>query len=170
MTLATFLVVAAVILLIAVVGLLIHLSSHGDLPALQAKLVAIDVNAFRNLLDPSEEIFLRQSLTASEFRQVHRLRMLAAIEYVWFAARNAGILIRIADAVRTDVAPSTDSTASSLIENATQLRLYAATALPRFALSMAIPGWVPAGMRVPEMYESISRQMIVLGCLQLPAR
>src|SRR5262245_17484957 len=47
-----------------------------------ADLHAIDVEAFRNLIDEDEEAYLRNHLPAREFRRVHRERMLAAVEYV----------------------------------------------------------------------------------------
>lgn len=170
MMLAAVLIIVSAIVLIAVVGLITHLSSRGNVGELQSKLVPIDVNAFRNLLEPSEEAFLRENLAAPTFRQVHRLRMRAAMECAWSASRNAGMLIRIAEAARSDSDPSVVKAAETLIDNATHLRLYAMGALPRFGVSLLLPGVGLAPSRMPEMYESISRQMVILGCLTLPAR
>ena len=60
-------------------------------PALQIR--PVDVGAFRNLMDPEEEQFLRENLTKSDFRRIHRERLRAAIEYAGCAAWNAAILL-----------------------------------------------------------------------------
>ena len=56
---------------------------------------AVDVDAFRNLVDPDEEEFLRTSLPPAEFRRIQRERLRAAVEYVSCAAQNAAILLRL---------------------------------------------------------------------------
>lgn len=66
---------------------------------------AVDVEAFRNLVDPDEEEFLRTNLPPAEFRRIQRERLRAAVEYVSCAAQNAAILLRVADAGRRSPIP-----------------------------------------------------------------
>src|SRR5580704_8419291 len=66
----------------------------------------VDIDAFRNLMDPEEEEFLRLNLPSGEFRAVQRERLQAAVDYVQSTAHNAAILLRLGEAA----ARSTDTT------------------------------------------------------------
>src|SRR5712691_12037124 len=55
------------------------------------RLRAVDLEAFRNLVDPKEEEFLHDNLPPGEFRAIQRERLRAAIEYIRCAAQNATI-------------------------------------------------------------------------------
>ena len=67
---------------------------------LQGRTTAIDMAAFRNLVDPQEEKFLRDNLPPKEFSSIQRQRTRAAIVYVRCAAQNAAILLRLGEAAR----------------------------------------------------------------------
>ena len=58
---------------------------------LAAQIQPIDVEAFRNLVDPAEDDYLRRRLPASDFRVVRRERLRAMAAYVQLAGRNAAI-------------------------------------------------------------------------------
>src|SRR6478736_6408117 len=101
MTLAVFFVILSALALVALVLLAKgHWFSRAVAGAHPLELQPIDVDAFRNLIDESEEAYLREKLPPLEFRRVHRERMLAAVDYVRGAYRNAGILVQIAQAAR----------------------------------------------------------------------
>jgi len=131
---------------------------------------AVDVEAFRNLVDPDEEAFLRAYLPPAEFRRIQRERLRAAVEYVSCAAQNAAILLRLADAGRRSSDPATAQAAEKLVDNAIRLRLYASLAIPRLYLGMILPGAHISPIRVAESYEQITRLVVLLGCLQYPTR
>ena len=57
--------------------------------------------------------------------------MFAAAEYVRGAVRNAGILIRLAEAAKNDPDPAVSAAAEKLLDNALDLRLYAFQVVPR---------------------------------------
>lgn len=169
MTLALIVIVASVLALIAILFLAKgRLSAGGNLDELAAQLRPIDVDAFCNLIDEREEQFLRERLPAREFRSIHRKRMLAAVEYVWGAAQNAGILIRLAEAAKHDSDPEVVAAAENLLENAFQLRLYSFQVVPRLYASMLMPSLGHAPYSIAEKYEAASRQMVTLRCLQSP--
>jgi len=130
----------------------------------------IDVEAFRNLVDPDEEEFLRTNLAPAEFRRIQRERLHAAVEYVSCAARNAAILLRLADAGRHSSNPATAEAAEKLVDNAIRLRLYAVHAIPRLYLRMILPGARISPVRIAESYEQMTRLVVLLGCLQYPTR
>jgi hypothetical protein len=101
---------------------------------------AVDVEAFRNLVDPKKEKFLRTNLTPAEFRRIQRQRLRAAVEYVSRAAQNAAILLPLADAGRRSSDPATAEAAEKLVDSAVRLRLYAIQAITRLYLRMIFPG------------------------------
>jgi hypothetical protein len=142
----------------------------GDLDELAAQLRPIDVNAFRNLIDEREVTFLRERLPAGEFRSLHRERMLAAAEYVWGAARNAGILIQLAETSKAAPDPTVAAAAENLLENALRFRLYAFQVVPRLYLSALLPSVNHAPQAIVEQYDLMSRQTVMLQCLWAPAR
>lgn len=152
-------------------GLIIYLLrgarvKGSNLSEIAAQLRPIDVNAFRNLIDEGEERFLRKSLPAVEFWPIHRERMLAATEYVMSAAKNAGILIRLAEPATQDSDPLVVSAAQELLESATEVRLYALQVVPRFYVSMLLPWVGHSPYSLAERYAAMSRQMVTLGCLR----
>jgi len=131
---------------------------------------AVDVEAFRNLVDPDEEEFLRTNLPPAEFRRIQRERLRVAVEYVSCAAQNAAILLRVADAGRRSADPATAEAAEKLVDNAIRLRLYASLAIPRLYLGMILPGAHIAPVRIAESYEQMTRLFVLLKCLQYPTR
>jgi hypothetical protein len=128
----------------------------------------VDVDAFRNLIDPAEEDYLRRLLVPTDFRKIQRERLHAAAEYVGGAAHNAAILMRLAEHARQSPDTATAEAAEKLIANAIQLRLYALQAVPRLYLGMVFPGARGSSIRIVERYEAITRQVVMLG-LQYPA-
>jgi hypothetical protein len=74
---------------------------------------AVDIEAFRNLVDPKKEKFLRANLSPAKFRKIQRQRLRAAVEYVSCAAQNAAILLPLADAGRRSPDPATAEAAES---------------------------------------------------------
>ncbi len=164
-----------VIICLAALFLMVYLakgrhSSQGNLDELASQLRPIDVDAFRNLTDERDSQFLRERLPAAEFRSIHRERMLAAADYVWGAARNAAILIRLAEAARQNEDSSIVATADSLLANAIRLRLYAFQAVPRLYLGALFPGAKITPEFMSETYGTMTRQVIMLGCLRYPTR
>src|SRR6266567_6841892 len=96
MTLAVILVVAAALALVLIFGVTVSRSlqiSAGT--SLAGRIQPIDVDAFRNLIDPAEDEYLRRRLPAPEFRVVRRERLRAMAAYVQIAGRNATCLARM---------------------------------------------------------------------------
>jgi hypothetical protein len=171
MTIALILVVVAFLAL----GFLIKLTKGRALTAEVLEnptqhIRAVDIEAFRNLVDPDEEEFLRTNLPPAEFRRIQRERLHAAVEYVSCAAQNAAILLRLADAGRRSSDPATAEAAEKLVDNAIRLRLYASLAIPRLYLGMILPGAQISPVRIAESYEQMTRLVVLLGCLQYPTR
>ncbi len=73
-------------------------SSVNGVEDLAGRTRPVDLEAFRNLVDASEEDFLRASLSRREFRAVQRERTRAAVEYIRNSAHNAACLLRLGEA------------------------------------------------------------------------
>lgn len=163
--------------LIGLVGLILvlylaagHRRTPGGLDGIASRLRSVDVNAFRNLIDERERLFLRDHLPGREFRSLHRERMWAATEYVWCAARNAGILIQVAEAARRDRDPAVAAAAEKLLDNAMRLRLYAFEIMPRLYLSMWFPEASLRTQSIADRYDNMTRQVVTLACLHQPTQ
>jgi hypothetical protein len=170
-------IITLILVLIAflALGVLIRLAKGGASPSKLLEnpaehIRAVDVDAFRNLVDPGEEEFLRTHLAPTEFRRIQRERLRAAVDYVSCAAQNAAVLLRMADAGRRSPDPATAEAAEKLVDNAIRLRLYAFQTIARLYLGMILPGARISPVRIAESYEQMTRLVVLLGCLQYPTR
>jgi|SRR5579863_5539984 len=168
----TITITVVTIALLALLSLLWLAKGHASGSAVRENparhLRSVDVEAFRNLIDPAEEDYLRRRLTPADFRKIQRERLRATAEYVSGAAHNAAILMSLADDARRSTDPATAGAAEKLIANAIQLRLYALQLVPRLYLEMVVPGARASSIGIAERYESITRQVVMLG-IQYPA-
>ena len=170
MILAIILVIAATFGLIFILGFTISRSlqvSEGS--SLAGKIQPIDVAAFRNLISPAEDDYLRRRLRASEFRLVRRQRLRAMAAYVQTAGRNATILIRMGQSAQLSADPQTAEAARQLVDNALMLRRNATFALVRIYVALAWPNSGLAATPVLHGYERLNGSAMLLGRLQNPA-
>jgi len=169
MTIIAWIIVpASIVALAAILWMLRGPSSAAvNLDELRSQLRPMDVDAFRNLIDSRETQYLRNRLPDSDFRRIHRERMLAATDYVWCAARNAGILVKLGEAAKNESDASLVEAAFTLQENALRLRLQAFQAIPRLYMSMIVPKWDLAPQGLADGFDRLTRQAIILGSLQV---
>lgn len=170
MTLAIILVLVAALALIFILGITVSRSLQVTEGAnLAGKIQPIDVAAFRNLIDPVEDDYLRRRLRPSEFRQVRRERLRAMAAYVQTAGRNAAILIRMGQSAFSAADPRTSEAARQLVDNALLLRRNAAFALLRIYVALAWPNSGLAATPILHGYERLNGSAMLLGRLQNPA-
>jgi hypothetical protein len=170
MTLALVLVIASALALVFILGLTI--STHLQLSprsAVARTIEPIDIEAFRNLVSPAENLYLRHRLPPGEFRSVQRERLLAAAAYIRVAARNAALLIAIGQAALSASDTATAEAARQLVDNALLLRRNATLALLRIYVALAWPQSALAAMPIVRGYEQLSGRAMLLGRLQNPA-
>lgn len=169
MTLALILVVAALFALALILRIGFSRGLQISSSSLATQIQPIDLEAFRNLVDPAEDEYLRRRLPPSEFRTVRRERLRAMAAYIQGAARNAAVLVRLGQAALASSDPNTAEAARQLVENAILLRRNAAYALLRIYVALA---WSPAGqpaLPILHGYERLSGSAMRLGRLQNPA-
>ena len=171
MTISIIIAIAAALALLSILVLFrSQIRRSANLDELRARLQPIDVKAFRNLIEPGQEQFLRERLPGAEFRAIHRERMLAAVEYVSCAAHNAGVLIQLAEAAKYDADPTIVDAALQLQETAFQVRLHAYRALPRFYVRILLPSVKNVPPSLVENCDRLGRQAVILGCLKVANR
>lgn len=132
------------------------------------KIRPVDIAAFRNLINPNEEQFLRMNLSPSDFRKIHRERLLAAADYVSGAAQNAALLVKMGEMARRSPEPSIAEAGVKLVENALRLRLYAMQARVRIYIAIVLPQLPVQAGPLTENYESMTRLVVLLGVLRFP--
>ena len=129
----------------------------------------VDLEAFRNLIDPAQEAFLRDRMSARQFRLVQRKRMRAALDYVGRAAHNAAILVRLGEAARASSDPEVAHSGQELVNRALQMRLYAQLARVQIGLLIVFPQARLSFAELLESYQSLRERVARLVRLQQPA-
>ncbi len=128
----------------------------------------VDLAAFRNLVDPAEDEFLRTSLPAAVFRRVQRERLRAAIVYVERSASNAAVLLRIGEALdRED--PEMAALGREMANAALRLRVYALMALAMLHARVWFPSLGSPAQEVSRRYEELRDRFGRLARTRRPA-
>jgi hypothetical protein len=170
MNLAIFLVVSAVLALAVILSVAVSrsLQVKGS-SGLGGTIRPIDIDAFRNLINPAEDDYLRRRLPSARFREVRRERLRAMAAYVHVAGRNAAVLVRVGEAALASGDARIAGAARQLVNDALLLRRNATVALARIYLALAWPNSEFAAVRVVDRYEQLSGAAMLLGRLQNPA-
>jgi hypothetical protein len=170
MTLAIVLVVLAVLALVIILGVTVSrtLQVSGS-SSLGYKIEPLDIEAFRNLVDPREDEYLRRRLQPSEFRRVQRERLRAAASYIRIAGHNAAVLVTVGQAALVSGDAATVEAAHQLVDNALLLRRNATIAMLRIYVALVWPQSSPAAAPLLHGYEQMSGRAMLLGRLQNPA-
>lgn len=170
MNLAIFIVVAAAFALIIILRLAVTQSLQTRRSAgLNRAIRPVDIEAFRNLINPAEDEYLRRRLPPSHFRVVRRERLRAMAAYVQLVASNATLLVGVGEAALAGGDARLAQTAGQLVNDALLLRRNATIALARIYIALAWPNSGFAAIRVVDRYEQLSGAAMLLGRLQNPA-
>jgi hypothetical protein len=167
MNLAIVLVVVAAVAL----GIILRLAATRSLQVnsgLAATIRPIDIQAFRNLINPAEDDYLRRRLPPPQFRVVRRERLRAIAAYVQVAASNATVLVRVGEGALASNDPRIAGAAQRLVNDALMLRRNTTVAMARIYLALAWPNSGFAVVRVVDRYEQLNGAAMLLGRLQNP--
>jgi hypothetical protein len=158
---------------IALTFFLFRLRGFGVAPiessSLADQLLAVDLDAFRNLVDPDEEQYLREHLPPAEFRPIQRERLRAALDYIGGVSHNAAVLLHFGQAARLSLDPLVAEAAHQLVDEAVRLRLYALVATGKLYARMVFPETILEPIGIVDSYQSLSHRATLLGRLQNPA-
>ena len=131
------------------------LASLAELPAGMER---VDLDAFRTLMDPGEDSFLRAQLNPADYRQVHRLRVQAGLGYLDAVAANAAFLLRLGEAARRSADPEQVAAGQQLVAAALRSRIYVFQARLRLGASWLFPGLSIQCGRALGAYEALKSQ------------
>lgn len=169
MTLAIILVVIAALALIFILRLSISSSLQVIRPGQAGQIQPVDIEAFRNLVDPEQDVYLQGRLPAGEFRAVQRQRLRAMAAYIQVVSRNATVLVRVGQTALAANDAKTAEAAGQLVHEALLLRRNATFALLRIYVALAWPNSGLAASPILHGYERLSGSAMLLGRLQDPA-
>lgn len=145
-----------------------HAEAISNIDELSGRTHAVDLQAFRNLVDPAETEFLRRNLPPRDFRAVHRERTYAAAEYVQHIAQNAAILLRLGQAARTNPDPEIARAAQSMVERSLAVRMVAMQVLIKLRIQ-AITGIDLFSSDLFDRYGRLTESVALFTRLQRPA-
>jgi hypothetical protein len=169
MILAIFLVIASALALAFVFGITVSRSLQASRGGRALPIQPLDIQAFRNLVDPAEADYLRRRLSAGEFRNVQRERLLAMAAYVQAAGQNASLLISLGERALASNDPQTAEAARQLVNHALLLRQNTFLALMRIRAAWLWPHSGVGMTPIVSGYERLNGSAMLLGRLQNPA-
>jgi hypothetical protein len=136
-----------------------------DIEDVRKLLKPIDLRSFQNLIDPAQDMYLRRRLTGKAFRTVQRARRVAAAEYLWRLAQNAGILVRAGQCARAAANAQVASAGRNLASVAVMTRVLALLALARLSVGIAFPQTTARCKPILEQYDVMTTMYMRLGLL-----
>ena len=136
-----------------------------DIEDVRKLLRPIDLQSFQNLIDPAQDMFLRRYLTGKAFRTVQRARRVAAAEYLWRLAQNAGILVGAGEYARTATNAQVALAGRDLASVAVMTRVLALLGLARLSIGIAFPQTTARCKPILERYDAMTTMYMRLGLL-----
>jgi hypothetical protein len=125
---------------------------------------SLDIAAFRNLVDSSEEAFLRDHLAPKKFREIKRQRAWAAFLYAWEAGRAATALAKVGQAAQRSLDPEIAASGVQVTENAFRLRLQTVRVSLRLLAEVLLPGLSNRSLpSLADQYERTAETLFRLG-------
>lgn len=143
-------------------------AAKGTLEEVGSATRPVDLAAFRNLVDPAEDEFLRANLAPAVFRRVQRERLRAAIVYVERTAANAAVLLRIGEALGREDAEAA-AMGREIANAALRLRVSAMMVLVVLHARVWFPGLSAPVGEVSTRYEELRAQFGRLARTRRPA-
>lgn len=136
---------------------------------LQQNLDVVDTAAFLNLIDPSEDVFLRRELPRHVYLHARRMRIRATLAYLAQACANARILLAYAQHGMTSENAETASIARALATSAFKFQLLAVAARSRLLVLWLFPSGDLLAGDVVDAYEQLRFNLQRIVALDAPA-
>jgi hypothetical protein len=115
----------------------------------------VDLAALRILLEPSEEKFLRESLSPVQFRRFQRARCRLALHILELVGNNAAMLIKLGHLARVGANPALAKETDELISRALRLRVNLLFVQAYLWLKWLFPGWMLSVPALEMPYEEL---------------
>jgi len=130
----------------------------------------VDIAAFRNLMDPREDDFLRGNLPPREFRAIQRERSRSALDYLQNATHNAAFLLHLGEAAAQSADPRVAQAGRQLVDSALRLRAYALLSRALLYVRIALPGVRLSYGQLVDSYQRLSGSAGQLALVQHPSQ
>jgi hypothetical protein len=141
-----------------------------EVSALTQQIMPVDLEAFRNLTEPSEEEFLRTRLSTRQFRAIQRERLRASIDYLGGVSHNANILLQLGQLARRSPDERIAEAGRRLTDDALRTRLYSMMAVCKLGVRYVFPEAALQPDAVIDRYEQVTEAAVRLGRMQHPDR
>jgi hypothetical protein len=160
----TLVAVAFIALVIVVCVAIRNRTRRVDLEGSVQAFRSLDIEAFRNLVDPAEEAFLRHHLPPGKFREIKRRRAWAALLYAWEAGRAAAALAKVGQAAQRSLDPEVAASGAQVTENAFRLRLQTVRVSLRLLTEVLLPGLSSRSLpSLADPYQQAAETLFRLG-------
>lgn len=116
---------------------------------------SLDIEAFRNLVDPDEDDYLRSQLPPAQLHEVRRERSRAALMYMKELSSVSLKFARLGDAARRSPDPAIAAWGREVADSAIQLRLRTLETRIQLRLAITFPRLQPN--RVRPLLEQVDR-------------
>jgi hypothetical protein len=116
---------------------------------------SLDIEAFRNLVDPEEDKFLRTMLAPKEFNKIRRARVQAALAYVKALSDASLQFARVGGVAQRSADPAIAASGRQIANSATSLRMRTLEASASLLVSAAFPSFGPRPL--PSLLEQYDR-------------
>jgi hypothetical protein len=110
-----------------------------DLDKARSSMALLDMEAFRNLVDPEEDAFLQSCLPPDQFTAIKRERAWAAIAYTRALAQVALEFSRFGHALRRSPDPNLADLGRQIVSGAVRLRILTLKATGRLFIAASFP-------------------------------
>jgi hypothetical protein len=112
-----------------------------------------------NLLDESQQQYLRVRLSATDFKSIRRQRAHVLLVYVRRIAHNAAVVIRWAELARAGSSdPDVQHKAAALVSDAIRTRVYALLAIAVLYLGLFVPHLTSYLQAIASRYGSLTEE------------
>jgi hypothetical protein len=119
----------------------------------------VDVAAFRTLINPNDDEYLRTHLAPAAFRRVRRARILAMQQYLSWMAHDCGVVLLLVHAQESN--REQDFELQSLVRQAVRLRFTAMALWSFLWLQYAVPEFEGMPRAVANKYEALRQQAAI---------
>ena len=130
----------------------------------------VDLEAFRNLVDPREEDFLRANLLPREFRAIQRERMRAAVDYIRNTPTTRPSCCAWARPQAAAPIPASRKPGGELIDSALRLRAYALLSSALLYVRLVLPESRLSYGTLADNYQHLSALASQLALMQHPTQ
>lgn len=134
-----------------------HRSQLRSMDDFRGRWQKVDVEAFANLIDPSEERFLRENLSAREYRRIHRQRLNVARQYLGRVGQNAQLMVQAGQIIQRHNTGAEAERARLHVKDAMRLRTLVFMARCSLAAQMAFPVSNPSLERALRLYSDAAQ-------------